>query len=134
MKAEEKKITSIPQAIGLFMIFKALFYRNSLEGVQFPESTFYSFVQFSENTGFYLFLCGGIALCLSQKFIFYYLAYFSCFFTLFGAIYAIQPNRINTTMLISFVTAHILLCMVLYWSQTMIKKILTRQKELRLKD
>jgi hypothetical protein len=130
MKAEEKKLSSIPQAIGLFMIFKALFYRNAYEGLTFPDTFFNHFIQFSESTGFYLFLIVGIGLCLYKKFIFYYLAYFSCAFTLFGSIYVLAPGKYNLPMLISFVLAHILLCAVLIWSQVMIKRILGKQKEL----
>ncbi len=134
MRSEEKKMSSIPQAIGLFMIFKALFYRNSFEGLSFNDTSFHSFLQISESSSFYLFLSVGIALCISKRFIFYYLAYFSCCFTLFGSIYVLAPGKYNLRMLISLVTAHLLLCGILYWSQIMIKKILKNQAILTSKQ
>ena len=128
MKSEERKYTSIPKAIGLFMIFKALFYKNSFEGIQLPEGSFYSFLKFSEATGFYLFLIIGLCLCLSQRFIFYWLAWFACAFTLFGTVHTLPPGKENTAMTVSLAIAHIILCGVLFWSMKMIKKSLAAQE------
>ena len=130
MKAEEKKLTSIPQAIGLFMIFKALFYRNSFDGIEFEPTAFNSYIQFAESASFYVFMLVGIALCLSRRFIFYYLAYASAAFTLFGSIYTLAPGKENLSHTIALVIAHLGLCFALCWSQIMIKKLLIKQAKI----
>ena len=132
MKSEERKYTSIPKAIGLFMIFKALFYKDSFEGVELPEGFFYSYLGFAEAAAYYLFLIIGICLCVSQRFIFYWMAWLATAFTLFGTIHTLAPGTQNTLMTIIMAVVHLLLCFVLYWSMKMIKEILEKQqKELK---
>ena len=62
MLAEEKKFLSIPKAIGLFLIFHALFYRNQSSHFT-PTNPLESFAQASNEVSFYTFLVIGIILC-----------------------------------------------------------------------
>jgi hypothetical protein len=124
MLAEEKKLISIPKAIGLFMIFKALFYREHL--VHYQATT--SLERYSlliHNINFYLFLALGIMLCFhySKKIIHSVAILFSI--NLFGAVYivtAIQSSLFKSVVILS---AHVCILFILYWSSSRIDKIRT---------
>ena len=127
---DEKRLNSIAKAIGLFMIFKALFYRDSFAGVVFTGSKLHTYLQFSHAVSFYLFLIIGMALCVSSRFIFYILTYLTCAFTLFGAIYTLAPGKASTFRSVFEIGSHLLLCIVLYWSQKKLGKLRAGRRRL----
>lgn len=122
MLAEEKKFLSIPRAIGLFMVFKALFYRDALADFE-PETTLENYCYFADQVSFYSFIILGLLLCVkySKK-----LVHFVTLFlivNLFGGIYIIPDQNASIFKIIAIVFAHLTLLFALYWSSTKIEKI-----------
>ena len=114
---DEKRMNSIPKAIGLFMIFKAMFYRDSFDGLTFSQSTLDTYIQYSHEASFYLFVILGIGLCYKTGNFVINLTYAACAMTLFGAIYTLAPQEVNYLRATFEIGAHVILCAVLLWVQ-----------------
>ena len=128
MKFEERKLISIPRAIGLFMIFEGLFRRGSLEGITFSDSTYHTFLRLSANSSIYLLLISGFLLCITHNLLLFYLTYLTCAISLFGIVFEILPgSEVNLIWCISMGIAHLAVVMVMIWTQIQIKKTLIKQ-------
>ena len=123
MKFEERKLISIPRAIGLFMIFEGLFRRSSLEGVAFNDTSYHLFLEYSASSSIYLLIASGIFLCITRNLLFFYMTYFTCFASLFGVVFEILPGKeTNAIWCISLGMAHMVLAVIMVWTHVQIKK------------
>ena len=123
MKFEERKLISIPRAIGLFMIFEGLFRRHSLEGVKFTDSTYHLLLNLSANSSIYLLVGIGMLLCITRNLLIFYLTYFTCLASLFGIVFELLPGKeTNFLWCISLGLAHLTLLIIMIWTHIQIRK------------
>ena len=121
MNNDKKRIQSIVPSIGLFLIFHALFYRQTFTGLVAEDSWLNQYVEFARSVSFYLYIFAGIGLCRYKKFA-YYLTYATTFLIGFGLIFSLHPGReISAKRLIPEVLAHVILCGLLYFVQRKIR-------------
>ena len=130
MKFEERKLISIPRAIGLFMIFEGMFRRGSLEGIEFNDSGSHLLLKIAATASIYLLITSGILLCITRSLLFFYLTYFTCLLSLFGIIFEILPGtEVNTLWCIALALAHISVMAVMVWTHIQIMKVIKEKKE-----
>lgn len=122
MLAEEKKFLSIPKAIGLFLIFHALFYRNQSSHFT-PTNPLESFAQASNEVSFYTFLVIGIILCYKFNKVLLILIGLCFLSTLFGYTQVIVNSKINQIQSIITISTHVAIYGLLTWSYFKITKI-----------
>lgn len=91
MRADDRRIQSLVPAVGLFMIFQALFYRDTFAGLELEEG-FGLYCYWAQKVCFWLFLLGGIAL-LKLRRIGFWSAYLGTMITGLGIIYSVVPGR-----------------------------------------
>ena len=91
MRADDRRIQSLVPAVGLFMIFQALFYRNTFVGLELNEG-FGLYCYWAQKICFWLFLLGGIALLKFRRIGFLF-AYLGAAVTGLGIIYSVAPGR-----------------------------------------
>lgn len=129
MKFEERKLISIPRAIGLFMIFEGLFRRHAFDGVKFTDSAYHLFLNISASSSIYILIGTGILLCITRNLLVFYLTYFSCLVSLFGIVFEILPGK-NTNILwcTSLGLAHLTLVIIMIWTHRQIKVTLINKK------
>ncbi|MCM8529709.1 MAG: hypothetical protein NE330_00990 [Lentisphaeraceae bacterium] len=132
MLAEEKKFLSIPKAIGLFLIFHALFYRNQSSGFNSTNS-FESFAVVSNEVSFYTFLGIGLILCYKFNKILLILIGVCFTSTLFGYTQIIVNSKISQTQAIITILTHIAIYSLLIWSYFKIVKIKLMLEKLKKK-
>ena len=114
---DEKRMNSIPKAIGLFMIFKALFYRDSFDNISFTQSALDTYIQYSHEASFYLFFALGLGMCFKTGNLIINLTYLACASTFFGGIYTLAQQEVDYLRATFEVGAHVILCIVLLWVQ-----------------
>ena len=122
MLAEEKKFLSIPRAIGLFMIFKALFYRDALADFK-PETTLENYCHFADQVSFFAFIILGLLLSTKYSKKLVHTVTLFLIINLFGGIYIITDQNSGLFKSTAIVLAHITLLFALYWSSAKIEKI-----------
>lgn len=122
MLAEEKKFLSIPKAIGLFMIFKALFYRDTLTDFK-PESALENYCVIADQISLYTFIILGILLCMKYSKVLIHTVTLFIAINFFGGIYIITDANAHLFKSITIIVAHVSLLIVLYWSSAKIEKI-----------
>lgn len=121
MRADDRRIQSLVPAIGLFMIFQAIFYRDTFAGLKLEEG-FALYCFWSQKICFWLFLLGGLAL-LKLRRIGFVFAYFGALISGFGSIYSLVPGR-DATLLRTSLECFAFVCLtsVLLFTQYYMKK------------
>lgn len=131
MLAEEKKFLSIPKAIGLFLIFHALFYRNQSDNF-IANNALEVYATNSNNISFYTFLILGIILCYRFNKVLLFIIGSSFASTFFGYTQVIVNPHISQTHSALLIVSHIAIYGLLTWSHfkiVKINKMLARYKD-----
>ncbi len=122
MKIEDRKLISISRAIGLFMIFEAIFRRHALSEIVFSDSITDSVLYFSAWITIYFFPLVGFLLCITRSLFYFHLAYIANILSLFGTVFTLLPGtQINFIHLYTLLITHLFLMAILIWTHIQIK-------------